>query len=253
MVPDRFSDRRHEAFAAGLRAAGLRDVERPEGAEALVTWNRHRAEVQRAALACEARGGQVVVCEEAYTRRLVQGPHFAMALGAHNGAGRWFPRGPERWQRLGLRLQPWRRRGRHVLVCSSRGMGAPGLREPAGWGEDVCRRLRPMTRRPVRLRRHPGKDYAARPLERDLDDAWAMVVWGSNAATQALVEGVPVFFEGPALATAGAAERGIAGIEMPARPDRRAVFERLAWAQWSLAEIAAGDPFRHLLCREGGT
>jgi hypothetical protein len=214
-----------------------------------VTWNRHRAEVEAAALACEARGGRVVVCEEAYTRRLTAEPHIAMALDAHNGAGRWFAGGPERWRRLGIDLKPWRRGGRHVLVCAGRGMGQPGLREPTGWGDEVCRRLTRLTERPLRLRRHPGKGYAARPLERDLADAWAVVVWSSNAATQALAAGVPAFFEGPRIVTEGAAERGIAGIETPALLARAPVFERLAWAQWSLDEVAAGLPFRHLLER----
>lgn len=248
-MPERFADGRHEAFAAGLAAMGLELVARPERADVLVTWNRHRPDVQRAALACTARGGRVVVCEEAYTRRLVEGAHFAMALDGHNGAGRWFPDGPERWRRLGVTLAPWTRRGRHVLVCASRGLGAPELRQPAGWAEDLCRRLERLTRRPIRLRRHPGKGCGQEPLERDLEGAWAVVVWGSNAATQALVAGIPVFFEGPAIITAGAAERGITGIEMPARPPRQPVFERLAWAQWRLDEIARGDPYRHLLTR----
>ena len=246
-MPARFADGRHEAILTGLRAAGLELVSAPDGAEVLVTWNRHVARVEAAAKACEARGGRVVVCEEAYTRRLVAGPHVALALDGHNGAGRWFPGGPARWARLGLTLAPWRRSGGHVLVCAARGMGAPGLREPAGWAEDVCRRLRRSTDREIRLRRHPGKGYRRRPLALDLEDAWAVVVWASNCATEALVSGVPVFFEAPQIVTAGAAERGIAGLERTARPERLPVFERLAWAQWTLEEIARGEPFRHLL------
>ena len=70
-------------------------------------------------------------------------------------------------------------------------------------------------------------------------------------APAALAAGLPVFFEAPTIVTAGAAERGIERIERPAYPARRPVFERLAWAQWSLQEVAAGLPFRHLLQGRG--
>jgi hypothetical protein len=75
------------------------------------------------------------------------------------------------------------------------------------------------------------------------------VVWTSNAATEALLAGVPVFSDGPHLVTEGAAERGLEHLERPTYPDRRPIFERLAWAQWSVRELEAGRPFQHLLNR----
>ena len=249
LVPERFADGRHEAIRAGLRRAGLTACDAPQAADLLVTWNLHRAAVRQAAAACEARGGRVIVCEEGYTRRLVERPQIAMALGGHNGSGVWYPAGPERLRRLGLRLAPWQRGGESILVCASRGMGSAAMREPPGWLADVCGRLRRLTERPLRVRGHPGKAYAERPLQRDLAGCWAVVVWASNSATEALARGLPVFYEAPQIITAGAAERGLARIERPSYPDRQPVFERLAWAQWSLEEVAAGDPFRHLLLR----
>ena len=249
LVPPRFADGRHGGILAGLKSAGLELVGAAERADVLVTWNLHRPDVQRQAAACEARGGAVVVCEEAYTRRLVPEKHMAVALHGHNGSGSWYPGGPERWRRLGLEIAPWRRDGEAILVCASRGMGSPLMREPRGWADKVCRRLQAMTRRPLRLRRHPGKQAANHPLVRDLAGVWAVVVWASNCATEALLAGVPVFYAAPHIITAGAAEHGLDGIERPAYPDRLPVFERLAWAQWSLEEVAAGEPFRHLLRR----
>lgn len=247
LVPPRFADGRHEAISAGLQRAGLTLCEEPATADVLVTWNLHRADAQRAAEACEARGGAVVVCEEAYTRRLIDKKHFAMALHGHNGSGTWLPGRPERFEALGLSLKPWRKSGESILVCTSRGMGSVAMREPRGWAEDVSRRLRALTDRPIAVRRHPGKKYEARPLAEDLAEAWAVVVWASNCATEALASGVPVFYEAPHIITAGAAERGIAGIEQPNFPDRRPAFDRLAWAQWTMDEIAEGEPFSHLL------
>ena len=253
LVPDRFDDGRREAIDAGLSACGYNvDDGRSVGRllapdDVAVTWNLHRGEARAMDKAMREAGGRVIVCEEAYTRRLWSEKHFAMALGGHNGAGAWYPGGPERWARLGIGLKPWRAGGEHVLVCAARGMGAPGLREPPGWAEQACRRLAAVTRRPIRLRRHPGKAYRQRPLELDLEGAWAVVVWASNCATQALVAGIPVFYEAPHIVTAGAAQRDIRRIDEPARPDRLPVFERLAWAQWTMEEIRLGAPFRHLL------
>ena len=121
------------------------------------------------------------------------------------------------------------------------------MAEPKGWAEAVCQRLTRITARPIRLRRHPGKAYKGRPLERDLEGAWAVVVWGSSTAVQALVAGVPVFFEAPHIIVEEACERGIRNIDRSSYPRRLPAFEALAWAQWSLEEIGAGEPFRHLL------
>ena len=79
----------------------------------------------------------------------------------------------------------------------------------------------------------------------------AVVVWGSSSAVQALVAGVPVFFEAPHIIVEDACERGIKNIDRPSTRDRLPAFEALAWAQWSLEEIAAGEPFRHLLQHAG--
>ena len=253
LVPRRFADGRHDAIEAGLRAAGLTLTDDPERAETLITWNRFAGRIDDLATACEARGGKVIVCEEAYTRRLVPGKHFAMALGGHNGSGRWFPGGPERWRALGLEIAPWRPAGGYLLVCCARGMGSPEMREPRGWCDRAVKTLRAHGVRDIRIRRHPGKAYHERPLADDLAGASMVVVWASNCATEALLAGIPVIYDAPHIATAGAAYPGVwrylcgGPAPQPLYGDRQAAFERLAWAQWTMEEIAAGDPFRHLL------
>ena len=74
-----------------------------------------------------------------------------------------------------------------------------------------------------------------------------MAAWASGIAARALVLGVPVFYEAPAIVCAGACTRGLEGIESPRTPDRLPALERLAWAQWSVSEIARGLPFEYLL------
>ena len=90
-----------------------------------------------------------------------------------------------------------------------------------------------------RAPRQPG-------LEAALVDCHAVVTWASAIAARALVAGVPVLYEAPSLICAGACRRGINGIEAPRYSDRLPALERLAWAQWSLAEIESGLPFARL-------
>lgn len=220
-------------------APGLGDV--------LAVWNLHFPLARQAHEAFKAAGLPTLVFEEGYTRRLYPEPHFAVAVNGHNGAG-WWPSGDgSRWDHLGIPLKPWTRNGEHILVCAARGMGSPEMAEPRGWADEVCRRLCKLTDHPVSLRRHPGKSYRDRPLGLDLAGAWAVVVWGSNCATHALAEGIPVFLEGPAHVLAGACQRGLENIDRPAYPDRLPAFQRMAWAQWSMEEIRRGEAFRHLL------
>lgn len=255
IVPARFEDGRHLAMEAGARAAGytVHDArnEIPHGrpGDVLMTWNLHGVRESEAA-AFRAAGGEVIVWEEGYTRYLHPVKHFAAALDGHNGSGRWFPDGPHRWRALGLDMAPWRADGDHILVCGQRGIGARAMASPAGWHDDVARRLRKITDRPVVVRPHPGKNKAtAPPLEQQIAGAWAVVVWSSASALRALLMGVPVFYEAPHHVLEEAMTRGVEQVERPPTPDRLEAMERMAWAQWSMDEIAAGEPFRHLLRR----
>src|SRR6185436_11136127 len=154
-----------------------------------------------------------------------------------------------RWERLGIAIKPWRRTGSHVLVCPSRGIGMNPM--PKDWTEKTVAALRRLTDREIRVRPHPGnwKPRAAEhsaSLARDLEGAWATVIWASSAGVRSLIEGVPVIYTAPHWICAGAAGNRIEDIESPRMPERLPVFHRLASAQWTLDEIASGAPFRAL-------
>ena len=256
ILPARFADQRHEIIERGLRAAGWRlrrGFGMPRGPDdLLVTWTVHRGHKENAARSFEAAGGRVLVCEEAYFRTVNGERHIALALHDHNGAGIWHVGGPQRWRGFNIPLAPWRRGGAHILLREQRGIGSTKMASPPLWHDDAARRLKRLTTRPVVFRAHPKsrlypETAAAQPsLEDALTDCYAVVTWASAIAAQALVAGVPVFYEAPALICAGACQRGLEGLEAPRRPDRLPALERLAWAQWSLAEIASGLPFARL-------
>lgn len=240
---------RRDAFCDGLAAVGYR-IERvipskvnPE--DVLVVWNRYNS-FDRVAQNVERSGGRVIVAENGYLGGDIPAPKFyAIALQHHNGAGKWFVGEEDRFSRMGVEVFPWRPTGDHILVLPQRGIGPEGVAMPAEWPLKIVKRLQAVTKRPIRFRPHPGKERP--PLEPDLVDAWAVVTWGSTAAVKALTHGIPVFHEMPQWIGAGAARLGIENLEDPFLGDRMPMLHRLAWAQWSVAEIAKGEPFRCLL------
>lgn len=265
---------RREAFVAGLKAAGLAvQSGRPDKIDAgtvLVIWNRY---ADNDALACQVErgGGRVLVAENGYlgagggTPKFQVHPggpqpghYYALAESWHNGGGRWPAGGPERWERLGIELKPWRTEGEHILVCPNRSFGVPGTMMPPDWAERTCRRLQQQTKRPIRLRPHPGNDAPRRPLANDLAGAWAMVMWSSTAGVHALVAGIPVICDAPAWICKDVAYENLSVVEAldnlgdDETRFRRKCFERLAWAQWTVEEIASGEPFRRLLVDRPG-
>lgn len=250
---------RRDAFASGLRACGY-DVHfgTPTSYEpgmVYVSWNRY--DVGHAICTKVEQAGRIaLVAENGYIGPGGVSPHgmnprewYALAIGGHNGQGQWSTGGPERWDALGVDLKPWRADGDHILVCPNRPFGRPGYAMAGNWAEDVAARLRAITKRPVRIRPHPGNDPARKPLAEDLAGAWACVIWSSSAGVQALVAGIPVICEAPAWIVHRAA-LGYCAVDDVARPSRGPrlpQLRRLAWAQWHVDEIATGEPFRHLL------
>jgi hypothetical protein len=244
---------RRDAFVRGLQAQGY-EVRGPsqnmDDGEVLVIWNRY---LHWHDMACkfEARGGVVLVAENGYMgndRR--DRKVYAIAREGHNGSGTWPQGDGARWAALGLQLAPWRTAGpmAHVLVCPNRSFGRPDTVMHPMWGEATAQRLRTLTQRPVRLRPHPGNDPPKIPFAKDLEHAWAVVIWSSSVGCDALLAGVPVFACAPYWVAMGASSGSdLKAIDNPTLPDRLPAMQKLAWAQWHLKEIESGEAFQHLL------
>ena len=78
------------------------------------------------------------------------------------------------------------------------------------------------------------------PLENDLRNAHCMVTAYSNAATEALLAGIPVFTTHPCVSsTMGTSD--LSRLEHPRYPDDRERWAAiLAANQWTLAEMKSG-------------
>ena len=249
---------RHDAVLSGLAAVGLRaETVTPtdwRAGDVLVIWNRY-GRFAMSADRCEAAGGTVIVAENGYLGRDGEGRQlYALALDHHKGPGRWFPPAdPSRWHRLGLRLHPWRQGGRWVLFAPERGIGPPGHAMPRDWPGRAEAALRRVCDKPVRVRRHPGNREPERSLIEDLEGAAAVVTWGSTVGLNALLVGVPVYHAMPDWIGAQCARYWACDepLPAPAHADRNGLFASIAWAQWTVEEIANGAPFRHLLFEIG--
>jgi hypothetical protein len=256
---------RREAFHLGLRHAGYEvvagRVEPPRKGDILLVWNRYGAS-HIEATKFEKEGGIVLVAENGYLGAGGTAPKFevhpsgpkpgsyyALALHGHNGQGEWPVGGPERFEALGVEVKPWRTEGEHVLVCPNRAFGIPGRAMAPDWADRAAKHYAKQTKRPIRIRAHPGNNAPARPLSEDLKGAWAVVIWSSSAGIAALVEGIPVYCEAPFWICRGA--RAMGPIDGPITPDRMPHLQAMAWAQFQLSEIEDGWPFKQLLYKQG--
>lgn len=226
---------RREAFVNGLQANGysvtLGTTMRPKPGDILVTWNRI-VEGRLAAEAFDSRKCKVIVTENATWGNNFAGRRwYTMARDYHNVAGRFPVGSPDRWHALGVELKPFRESG-DVLILPSRGIGPQAYAMPRNW-PSLAQKVFPQ----ARIRLHPGRNVPARTLEQDIEGCPLIFTWGSGAAVIALMHGCKVWSDMPGwIAEQNNSEAG-----------RLAMFERLAWAQWTLEEIDRGEAFRHLL------
>ena len=159
------------------------------------------------------------------------GRWFAMALGHHNGWGKWPDGGPERWDSWGVEIAPLRPPGQG-LVLAQRGIAERDQRPPPGHF-DLLSRLHN-----ARIRKHPAQDPTQPPLEVDLEGVGIVYTWASASAIRASLLGCRVVAGLPRWIGLGLAGEF---------PDRLATMRRIAWAMWELAEVESGEAFRRVL------
>lgn len=170
----------------------------------------------------------------------------------------------DRFERLGVRLRPWRevREGTFILVAGMSRKACWAYRlEFESWERTAIERLRALTARRIVYRPKKsvvleasrlGDGYSppSEPLERVLADTHILVARHSNAALDALAAGVPCIVEhGIALPLSTPWEQVD---DPPPRSDdeRLRLCHRAAYAQWTLAELSAGNAWRFLRERE---
>ena len=78
-----------------------------------------------------------------------------------------------------------------------------------------------------------------------MSDAYAVVNWSSNPATQAVMQGVPVYV-GPDSLAFDVGCTNLASINAPVMPDRTQWLNDIAYTEWTIEEISQGIPLNLL-------
>lgn len=173
----------------------------------------------------------------------------------------------DRLKALGIKPQTRKRvKGQHVLILGQRG-GDPthgmSRREIQAWAERSIETLRSLTDSKIVWRPHPLEvfpvhaadgysDPGKESLEEAFDGSWLVVTHSSSAGLKALIAGFPVIATGEPPYKDLTYDFG--EFKNLAPPDAEALEDllaRVAYTQWSEAEIATGEPFADLLPDEG--
>lgn len=196
---------------------------------------------------CRERARPFLYLDNGYLRgRWTGGPYFRITANAaqHSGVGESDGR---RLAALEFHVEPWRVAGSHVLVALQsdawyrrHGYG------PADFRSRIEDSIRAVTDRPLVMREKPARPGDGRPLAADLDGCWCVVTHTSNVAVEAILAGIPAIVLADC-AAAVMSGRSLDEIENPPMPVGRERWAAvLADNQWTLDEMAAGLPRRHL-------
>lgn len=230
---------RFNIFKSGFKAlgyevvSGFPDVSYISKGDVFCTWNRF-SQADRIAKAFESGGGNVIVCENATWGNEFAGKKWLhIAKKYHNTAGMFNVGSSSRWDSLKVELLPFRCTGETVIL-PQRGLGSSPVRMPASWPVKALKKYQ------CRVRSHPGNIKPPKlSLEDDLANCRRVITWGSGAAIKALIMGVNVVSEMP----------NWIGEQDNTEESRLAMFNRLAWAQWTHEEIESGFAFTCLINR----
>lgn len=202
------------------------------------------------------QGKPVIVIDSGYLRREA---YFMVGANGLNGYAEFFNKNmpSDRWDALALPINPWRTEGTHVLVCGQVPWDASVQHlDHTGWCRSVVAKLNRITNRPIRFRPHPkanGVNYNVgglaetstnEMLATDFVDCHAVVTQNSNAATDALLAGIPTITMEKGSMSWGYTGHDLTGIEDPLMLDRRQWACDLAFSQWRSDEF--GKAWEHL-------
>ena len=177
---------------------------------------------------------------------------------------------PKKWQTiktdLNIDVKDYRTSGNHILLC---------LQRNGGWsmkGLDVMKfcmqtieQIKNYTDRPIVVRGHPGDKKTSQylkfnipnvtispigtPIQVDLKNAWASVMFNSSPGVASLLEGVPVFQMDPQSdysMYSEVANTNLKRLEDPKILERQEWLERIAMCHWSFDQTASGEAWEFM-------
>lgn len=261
-----------ECFEAGLQAHGDELEARKIGEECIVSdadvavmFGVKSRELWRA----HARAGvRVVLIDKGYTRQSLPGVthgwiYWRVSIGAHQPTHYLMSQNlsDDRALRVGWRLRPWRREGKHILLAGSsqKYHEFVELSGATDWVTKIVKRAGKLTDREIVYRPKPswldaepvdGAIFQTdkTPPSEALKGAWATIVHGSSICVESVCQGVPVIVLGDAVARP-ISSTTLEEIEYPrlaSDAERWQWLSNLAYQQWTLREFSSGEAWNYL-------
>lgn len=130
----------------------------------------------------------------------------------------------DRWQRLKLTLNPWKHGSKVLVVAPDEKPCIFYGTTVEAWLEQTVNEIKRYTDRPVIVRQRDKNVVKMNrsgdgSFESALVDTHAVVTFNSNAATESIMQGIPVFVTAPTNAASPVALRDLSCIERPWYPD----------------------------------
>jgi hypothetical protein len=167
---------------------------------------------------------------------------------------------PDRFKIFKLKVRPMRKNGDYILLA---GIGPKssvlyGIQHQS-WDQWAIDELRKYTKIPIyyrakpnhadKFKKLPGSEWTdpTTPLESLLKHAWAVVTRHSNVTVDGIVQGVPCFAINGVATKIGLTD--LSKIKHPYYPSHEEQLQfcyDLAYTQWTLAEMADGQMWKHL-------
>jgi hypothetical protein len=169
--------------------------------------------------------------------------------------GEIIQRPSDRWEQFGKQLIPWKKDGRKILIAK------PDIKpckfysvDLEQWVIDTVNTIKQHTDRPVEVReRSPNRIDRVQTdtLKNALDnDVFALVTFNSNAATEAVMYGIPAFTLAPCNAASPVALQDLSKINEPYYADSDKLYAwacHLAYGQFHTTELKSGHAMEMLL------
>ena len=173
----------------------------------------------------------------------------------------------DRFEKLGLEIKPWRKKGKHILIAGQNMFDASlfGI-DFEWWVKNTIQHLRRHTDRPIVFRDHPeNKDQMKNLIDTykwcnvsysnkgtindDLKNAHCTVAYTSGSSIDSILAGVPVIPCNECNFVWSISSHQLSEIENPKLGEREQLLYDLAYAQWSVEEIKQGKPWHHLISK----
>jgi hypothetical protein len=178
-----------------------------------------------------------------------------------------------RWNKIqqttGIRIEPYKTTGNHILLMAQRngGWSMKGL-SVLEWLEKTIFTIQQYSDRPIIIRGHPGdkraRDYLGKgcrllsyknvsispsnkPLETDLQGAWAVINHNSSAAVGPAIKGYNIFLTDHRDSQCREiANTNLNQIETPQQFDRNNWCQRISMSHWNFEELRSGECWKHM-------